>query len=42
VTMARSETYFNYLKNEQEKGFTIRHCEDECLALLNHCLTMDE
>lgn len=42
VTMARSETYFNYLKNEQEKGFTIRHCEDECLALLNRCLTMDE
>ena len=42
VTMARSETYFHYLKNKQEKAFTIRRCEDGCLALLNRCLTMDE
>ena len=42
VTMARSESYFHYLKNEQERTFTIDQCEHACLALLNRCLPMDE
>jgi hypothetical protein len=38
ISTARSRTYFDYLKDQKEKDFTMQQCEAGCLALLNHCL----
>ncbi|MGN0194265.1 MAG: hypothetical protein ACI39G_04090 [Pseudoramibacter sp.] len=38
ISVARSRTYFDYLKDQKEKDFTMQQCEGGCLALLNRCL----
>jgi hypothetical protein len=38
ISVARSRTYFDYLKDKEAETFTVQKCETGCLALLNRCL----